>query len=222
MAQLKVKNRNLEESAKYLRAAGIVPAVVYHKGRQGVNLSINSIQLSKLYEEAGESSLVDLMFEDGSVKKVLIHEVQRDPVKDKIIHIDFYEVDLKEKLTAAVKLEFIGEAPIVKTSGGVVVKHIDEVEIECLPTDLLHEIKVDLSVLDSFTSVIYVKDLAVPPVVKILNDPEEIVVNVAEPKEEEAEEAAAAAAIPAEGEAAAGTETPSEQTAGAEEKKEGK
>jgi len=222
MAQLKVKNRNQEESAKYLRAAGIVPAVVYHKGRQGVNLSINSIQLSKLYEEAGESSLVDLMFEDGSVKKVLIHEVQRDPVKDKIIHIDFYEVDLKEKLTAAVKLEFIGEAPIVKTSGGVVVKHIDEVEIECLPTDLLHEIKVDLSVLDSFTSVIYVKDLAVPPVVKILNDPEEIVVNVAEPKEEEAEEAAAAAAIPAEGEAAAGTETPSEQTAGAEEKKEGK
>ncbi|PIT93450.1 50S ribosomal protein L25 [Candidatus Falkowbacteria bacterium CG10_big_fil_rev_8_21_14_0_10_43_11] len=202
MTQLKAKTRTKELSANDLRREGAVPAVAYCKGNPALSLAVNGLQLEKLYEEAGESSLVDLVLDDGQSKKVLIHDIQRDPMKSKIIHADFYEVDLKEKLTAAVEIELTGEAPIVKSEGGVIIKRLNEVEIECLPGDLLHKIEVDISVLNSFDSAIHVKDLRVPAAVKILNDAEEIVVNVSEPKEEEVEAPVAEAAVPVEGEAA--------------------
>ncbi|MFA6551523.1 MAG: 50S ribosomal protein L25 [Patescibacteria group bacterium] len=201
MTQLKAKTRTKELSANDLRREGEVPAVVYCKGNPASSLSVNSLQLEKLYEEAGESSLVDLILDDGKSKKVLIHDIQRDPLKSKIIHADFYEVDLKEKLTATVEIELVGEAPIVKNEGGVVIKHLNEVEIECLPGDLLPKIEVDISGLDSFDSTIHIKDLRIPTAVKILNDAEDIVVNVSEPKAEVeapvAEAAVEGAAAPA-------------------------
>jgi large subunit ribosomal protein L25 len=216
MTQLKAKTRTKELSANDLRREGAVPAVVYCKGDPALSLSVNSLQLEKLYEEAGESSLVDLIFDDGKSKKVLIHDIQREPLKGNIIHADFYEVDLKEKLTATVEIELTGEAPVVKNEGGVIIKHLNEVEIECLPGDLLPKIEVDISGLDSFDSAIHIKDLRVPAAVKILNDAGDIVVNVSKPKEEEVATPAAEAATPVEGEAAA----PASEGDKAEEKKE--
>ncbi|OGF18734.1 hypothetical protein A3G56_03155 [Candidatus Falkowbacteria bacterium RIFCSPLOWO2_12_FULL_45_10] len=225
MTQLKAATRAKETSVNKLRADGFIPAIIYSKGRPAASLTINYIQFEKLYAQAGESSLVDLILDEGQNKKVLIHDVQREPVKDKIIHVDFYEADLKQKLTAAVELEFSGEAPIIKSENGIIIKHLSEVEIECLPGDLLNKIAVDLSSLDSFDGAIYVKDLRVPEAVTILNDPAEMVVNVAKPKEEE--EAPVEAAVPAEGETQAaagaeGKEQPAEEAKPAEGKKEDK
>lgn len=224
MTQIKATIRTKEKSANKLRTIGLVPAVVYSKGQPAASLAVNYIQLEKLYEQAGESSLIDLVLDNGQSKKVLIHDVQREPLKGKIIHADFYEVDLKEKLTAPVEIELVGEAPIVKSDGGVIIKHLNEVQIECLPGDLLSKIEVDISGLDSFDKAIHVKDLPVPANVKILDAPEEVVVNVSKPK---AEEAPAEATAPAEGEVpvaagAEGKEQPAAETKPAEGKKEEK
>ncbi len=220
MTQLKVTSRTKDQPVNKLRAAGLVPAVVYSKGQPATSLTVNYIQLEKLYKQVGESSLIDLVFDNSQIKKVLIHDVQREPLKGGIIHVDFYEADLTQKLTAAVELEFSGEAPIVKNEGGVIIKHLNEVDIECLPGDLLNKIVVDLSKLDSFDGAIHVKDLQIPAAVKILNSPEDMVANVTKPKEEEA---APVETAPTEGDAqaAAGAEG-KEQPAGEGEKAGGK
>lgn len=182
MTKLKVKIRKDSINASKLRRENLIPAIVYSKGKPGANLAVNYIQFAKLYDEVGESSLVDLIFEDGKTKKVLVHDVQYEPVSDKILHVDFYEVDLAKKVTAPVELEFVGEAPVVKNEGGVVIKHLDEIEIECLPTDLIKKFKVDISGLTDFSSAIYVKDLQISDKVTILNNPDDVVVNVSEPR----------------------------------------
>src|SRR3989338_5595561 len=100
MTELKVKNRDEKSSAKKIRRQGMVPAIVYSQGRPGLNLAVDFISFNKIYEDAGESSLVDLTFDDGKSKKVLIHDIQHEPVSNKILHVDFYEVDLNKKVTA--------------------------------------------------------------------------------------------------------------------------
>jgi len=200
MTELKAKTREIKDNANKVRKEGLIPAVVYSKGEKADNLSINYIQFEKVYEHAGESSLVDLVMDDGQTKKVLIHEIQREPVRNKILHIDFYEVDLKKKVTAPVEIELVGEAPIVKSEGGIVIKHLDEIEIECLPMDLIKDYKVDISGLDSFDSAIHVKDLKISDKITILNDMEEVVVNISEPRKEEETPVAEAAAESGEGE----------------------
>ncbi|MFA5318172.1 MAG: 50S ribosomal protein L25 [Patescibacteria group bacterium] len=201
MTELKAKTREIKDNINKIRREGLIPAVVYSKGEKADNLSINYIQFEKVYEHAGESSLIDLVMEGGQAKKVLIHEIQREPVRNKFLHVDFYEVDLKKKVTAPVEIELVGEAPIVKSEGGIVIKHLDEIEIECLPMDLIKDYKVDISGLDSFDSAIHVKDLKISDKITILDDPDEVVVNVSEPRKEEeapvavAEEAAEGAEV---------------------------
>ncbi|OGF40958.1 hypothetical protein A2477_02520, partial [Candidatus Falkowbacteria bacterium RIFOXYC2_FULL_47_12] len=200
------------------------PAIVYSKGEKGINLSVPALAFEKVFAAAGESSLVDLVFDDGTTKKVLIHEMQNDPLKNKVTHVDFYEVDLTKKVTTNVELEFVGEAPVVKNSGGIVIKHLDEIEIECLPGDLIKEFKIDISGLTDFSSVIHVKDLKISEKITILNEPDDVVVNVSEPRavEEETpapvegtvEGAAAAAGEKKDGEAAAGEAKPAESKGG--------
>ena len=185
MTELKAKIRQTKDNITNIRKEGYIPAIVYNKGKKGKNLAINYIQFEKVYKEAGESSLVDLILDDNETKKVLIHDIQFEPVKNKILHVDFYEIDLKKKVTAPLVIELTGEAPIVKSEGGIVIKHLDELEIECLPTDLIKEYKVDISGLTEFSSAIHVKDLKISDKIIILNDLEDVVVNVSEPRKEE-------------------------------------
>jgi len=185
MIELKAKTRETKENITKIRQDGFIPAVVYSKGEKAENLAMNYIQFEKVFKEAGESSLVDLVIEGGQSKKVLIQDIQREPVRSKILHVDFYEVDLKKKVTAPLVIELTGEAPIVKSEGGIVIKHLDEIEIECLPTDLIKEYKVDISGLTEFSSAIHVKDLKISDTITILNDLDEVVVNVSEPRKEE-------------------------------------
>ncbi len=185
MTELKAKTRETKDNVTNIRESGYIPAVVYSKGKTGNNLSINYIQFEKVYKEAGESSLVDLILDDNTTKKVLIQDVQSEPVKNKILHVDFYEVDLKKKVTAPLVIELTGEAPIVKSDGGIVIQHLDELEIECLPTDLIKEYKIDISTLTEFSSAIHVKDLQISDKITILNDLDDVVVNVSEPRKEE-------------------------------------
>lgn len=187
MLSLTAKIRKISgKKTKNLRKEEILPAVLYGPKTKTLSLEVGYKDFEKIYQESGESSLISLEVE-GKKIPVLIHEIQRDPLTDKIIHVDFYQVPLKEKITARVPLVFEGEAPAVKELGGTLVKIIHELEVKAKPEDLPKEIKVDLSVLKTFEDAILIKDLRVSEGVEILKNPEEIVAEVNPPEKVEEE-----------------------------------
>jgi large subunit ribosomal protein L25 len=167
-----------------LRGKGFIPAVVYGPGHKPVSIQVSYGDFKKAFEEAGESTLIKLKVDDH-IKNVLIHDVSIDPIDDTFIHVDFYQVIMDKIIKTHVPLIFDGEAPAVKGLDGVLIKNLTELEIEALPKDLPHEIKVDISSLDSFDKHIRVKDLQIPAGVKVLSESEELVVSVIPPRSEE-------------------------------------
>jgi large subunit ribosomal protein L25 len=186
--QLKAAARDLRATnPQKLRRDGLLPAVLYGHKVQNASLTVNAREFDKVFKKAGESTIIDLETEDGKTHPVLIHEVQIHYLTSLPTHVDFYQVSMTEKLKAKVVLEFIGESPAVKTMGGVLVKTLNEVEVECLPTDLPHNIIVSIEGLKTLTDSIHVKDLNVPAKVKVLNPSDEMVAKIQPPRDVEAE-----------------------------------
>lgn len=183
---LEAKLRKISgKKVKILRRSGIIPAVLYGpKIKEPQSLEIDYEKFSKTYQEAGESSIIKLKI-DKEEKNILIREIQKDPLSGKFLHVDFYEVPMTEKIKLSVPLEFVGDSEAVKGLGGVLVKNIMEVEIEALPKDLPHDLKVNLSKLNTFEDNIKIKDIEVPGGVKIIANFEEIVASVIPPRAEE-------------------------------------
>lgn len=198
MLALKVEKRKiLGRKVKKLRKEGILPANVYGKKIKSLAIEVPASDFDKIYKEAGETKVVELLL--GSEKRpALIHSVQKDPVTDSRIHVDFLQVDLKEKVTAQVPIELFGESSAEKEGRGIVVQQLDEVEVEALPGDLPDKFEIDLAPLVNKNDTIYVKDIKVDPKkVSIKNEPDQIVVKIEQAKEEE--EATAVEAVPEEG-----------------------
>ncbi|MFA4991166.1 MAG: 50S ribosomal protein L25 [Candidatus Omnitrophota bacterium] len=185
---------------KRIRVAGLVPAIVYRKGQETVLLKIDSKKLSRaLHTDAGENVIIKLTVEGAKKQKeriVVIKEVQRDPVKDYLVHVDFNEISLTETLKVKVPITIKGDAPGVKQEGGVLQQILWEVEVECLPTNIPEKIEVDVSGL-KMGDAILLKEVRPSEGVKLFGDFEGLVVSVEHPKT--VEEAIAAPA--AEGEA---------------------
>lgn len=201
--------KELGKKVKSLRKMGVLPAVLYGHKIKNLNLELDLKEFEKIYKKAGESSLIKLevknqkskteLPKEAKVKKrtessspvdeflVLIHDIQFDHLTQKLIHIDFYQPELKEEVEVTVPLIFEGEAPAVKDLGGTLVKNISEVEVKALPQNLPHEIKVDIGNLKTFEDNILIKDLIVLKEVKILKGPEEIVAKVTQPEKVEEE-----------------------------------
>jgi large subunit ribosomal protein L25 len=189
MITLKAKARKeFGKKTKTIRKADKIPAVVYGPGVKNVSIEIDYKDFQKTFKAAGESSLFELDVEGEKEKRpVLIHEIQRDHVTDKFIHIDFFQASLKEEVEATVPLVFFGVALAEKDLGGTLVKNITEVEVKALPQNLPHEIKVSIESLKTFQDHILIKDLILPENVKVLKKPEEIIASVAEQEKIEEE-----------------------------------
>ena len=203
-------------SPKALRKTGRIPAVAYGKGEEPVALTVALNDFQKVYKAAGETTIINLQMAGSPAKMVLIKDLQLSPDKDEYLHIDFYRIKVGEKLRVAVPLKFENESPAVKDFGGIVVTNKNEVEVECLPQDLPHEILVDLGGLKNIDDAIFVKDLQVGPGVEILDNLEESVAVVTPPAAEEVEpvvtEAEAVAAVEATGEKPETEETTETET----------
>lgn len=189
MFELKAKIRKeLGGKAKALRKKGILPGVLYGHKIKTIPLNVDYQDFARVFEKVGESTLLDLNIGQEK-KKVLIHAFQKDPVSDKFIHVDFYQVRMDETIKAEVALKFIGFSPAVEDKAGVLVKNIEAIEIEALPKDLPHEIEIDLGKLKTFEDNIYIEDLKVPTGVKILMEPRTVIASVVQPRtKEEVEE----------------------------------
>lgn len=188
---------------KHLRVEGKIPGNVYGKGVKSTAVEVPQKEFMNLYQVVGETGLVDLHI--GSDKRpVLIHNVQFHPLNSAPLHIDFYQVNLKQKVAANVPIEIVGEAQAVKDKAGVLLQLIGELHVEALPADLPDRISVEVTPLKAIDEVIKVKDLKVSDKVKILTNFDTDVVKIApliskeaEKMAEEAQAAAAAAAATA-------------------------
>jgi len=167
---------------KILREKGKIPAVFYGPKSGSVSVVVSLPEFMKVWHEAGESSVISL-HGLGDDQDALIHDVQIHPVTETPEHIDFYIIEKGKKLTVSVPIEFEGEADVEKENG-IVIKVLHEIEIEALPKDIPHEIKVDLSTLKTLEDQILVKDLKFGEGVETTLEGDEVVVAVTEAKDE--------------------------------------
>ena len=181
-----------------LRAQGMVPAVIYgHSG--STSLTINEKEFKSLLVAKGKSAaLVSVDIDGGNTFLADIVDIQRDPITDKFIHVDFHEVVQTEKMTTVVPLDFIGESVGVKISGGILDIARHEVNVRCLPANLPAIIKVDISGLD-IGNIVHLSDIVVPDGVEVIGDPTTPVVSCKLVEEETAQSAEAATETTEEG-----------------------
>lgn len=184
---LKIQKRKIfGRKVKNLRKQGFLPGNIYGKKIKSQAVKINKKDFLNIFKQAGETGLVQLILaEKKTPYTVLIHNPQIHPVSGEILHVDFRQVDLTEKVQVAIPVELKGEAPAVN-KGGVLVHLINEVEVEALPTDLPDKFEVDVSHLEEIGQSISIKDLKIDKKkAKILIDENQLVVNIEEPKKEE-------------------------------------
>ncbi|SIS62173.1 50S ribosomal protein L25/general stress protein Ctc [Salimicrobium flavidum] len=184
------KRDNLQTSnTKEIRQRGDVPGVVYGKEKDPVTLSVNSIELLKTVRDNGKNAIISLDVEGGDTLNVMLHEHQIDPLKDELIHADFYAVNMKEDVDVEVSIHTEGEAEGVR-EGGVLQQPLYELAIRAKPGEIPEEIKVDVSELQIGDSIM-VSDLKEGRNYEILEDENATIVSVTPPEEmpEEPEEA---------------------------------
>lgn len=183
--EIKAEKREiLGKKVAVLRKDGFIPAELYGHGIPNMHLSIESKAFEKLFKNAGENTVVNVMV-SGSSHPVLIYDVQHDPVSGGIKAVDFYKVNMDEEIVTMVPLKFVGESKVVKEGLGIIVKAMDEIEIEALPGDIPSSITVDVGLLVSMGQSIYVKDLLTTGKFKFTVEPETVVVSVSEKAAEE-------------------------------------
>ncbi len=168
-----------------LRNAGAVPAVVYGAGIEPQNVSVDRIQFVKTYQEAGESSIVELKIDGKNPLHVLIQDYQIDPLRNEFTHIDFRSIDMTKEIETEVELEYVGEALAVKALGGTFIASMEKVAIRALPAKLVRSIQVDISKLATFDDAIHVSDIQAPEGIVIIEDGDVTIAAVEAPRSEE-------------------------------------
>lgn len=225
--KVKVEKRKvLGRKVGVLRRDGILPANIYGKKVSSLSIQLPLKEFQQVFEKAGETGLIDLQL-DSETRPVLVSNIQYHPVTGIPLHVDFRQVDLKEKIEAQVPVELTGEAPAEKSGVGVLVQQLNEITVEALPTDLPEKLIVDVSKLENIDEAILVSDLVIDKEkVEIKAEPEQIVAKIEPPTKEEevappapaeGEEAVEGEAAPVEGEE---VPTSAEAPAGKAEEKE--
>ena len=215
--QLKASTRDLlGKRTRRLHGQGKLAAVVYGHNTRPTPLVLDRLEFQKVFLKSGRTHLVDLVVDAGRIEKVLVREIQTHPRRLGPIHVDFYQVNLEEKITVEVPLHLVGESAAVKRGDADVLQPIHTVRVECLPSDIPEAFEVDLTPLEEIEAEFRISDLRVPKGVTVLVDPDELVVKIVHKREMKVEEEvpAAEAAVVGEGEVAAeGEEAAAEEGA---------
>ncbi len=210
--QLKATPRQpLGKRSRRLMREGKLPAIVYGHNTEATPVTLDRIEFQKVFVKSGRTHLVDLVLDGSRTEKVLIREIQTHPRRQGPIHVDFYQVNLQEKIEVEVPVHVVGESAPVKQGDGDVLQPMHSIRVECLPTEIPEDFEVDITSLDEIGAELRVSAIKVRAGVTVLDDPEELVVKIVPKREMKVEEEipAAEAAVPAEGEAAEG-EAPAE------------
>jgi large subunit ribosomal protein L25 len=214
--QLKASTRQLlGKRSRRLYREGKLAAVVYGHNAQPTPLELDRLEFQRVFVKSGRTKLVDLVLDGGKTEKVLVREIQTHPRRLGPIHVDFYQVNLEEKIEVEVPIHLVGESAAVKSGDADVLQPLHALRVECLPSDIPSSFEVDITPLAEIEAELRVSDISVPKGVTVLDDPEELVVKIVHKRELKVEEEvpAAEAAVLAEGEVAAEGEAPAEEEA---------
>lgn len=180
---LNAETRSTEGKISEVRAAKMIPAVVYGKSQEPISIKINYSEFLKLFRVSGESHIINLKVGKKSID-VLVHDLQRHPVSGDFRHIDFFAITKGQAVTTHIHFNFIGESAAVK-EGAILDEHLKEIEVKCLPTDLVDSFDVDLSKLVEMGDHIKVSDLALGDKFEVLTNADGVVVSATIPKKVE-------------------------------------
>ncbi|HEV2029227.1 MAG TPA: 50S ribosomal protein L25 [Candidatus Dormibacteraeota bacterium] len=214
--QLKASTRELlGKRSRRLYGQGKLAAVVYGHNTKPTPLTLERLEFQKVFVKSGRTHLVDLVVDGERTEKVLVREIQTHPRRLGPIHVDFYQVNLEEKITVEVPIHLVGESAAVKRGDADILQPLHSLRVECLPSDIPEAFEVDLTSLEEIESELRISDITLPKGVTVLIDPEELVVKIIKKREMKVEEEAPAveAAIGVEGEAAAEGEAGAEEAA---------
>jgi large subunit ribosomal protein L25 len=203
-----------------LRRQGLVPGVVYGHSVKPITVEIPSKDFAKMFHRAGRSHLLQLNVQgEGTARPVLIKELQINPRTAEPVHVDFFQVNLLEKLTVQVPVVLVGEAPATKFNAGELLHLIHQLEVSCLPNAIPGEIDIDISGLAEIDDAVRISEIQLPEGVELAAalDPEEVIAKIAAPRVQEEEEVVAVegeegAEEPAEGEETAESDSTSEDS----------
>ncbi len=180
------------KQVRRLRREGWIPAVLYGPDAKSRPLQVPAAEAEEVIDQAGTSHLITLSISgESSPLQVLIRGLQRDPIRRNLLHVDFYRVEMDKPITMEIPIVLVGSSPVLDRREGILLQGKQTLEIECLPRDLIEAVEVDLSTLTEVDQQITVGDLVLPPTIRVLDDPDEMVVRVtpleaAEEVEEEA------------------------------------
>jgi large subunit ribosomal protein L25 len=192
---LKAEKRDVVgKQVRAKRREGKLPAVIYGRHTEPISVFLDAHSASLALGRITSSSLVTIDL-DGREYPALVREKQRDFIKNRLLHVDFLAVSLDEKLRARVSIHYVGVSAAVKDYSAVLVKNLEQLQVECLPADLPERIDVDISVLAKIGDGIRIKDVKVSDKVRLLDDPETMVAVATMPKVEEEAPAAAAEGV---------------------------
>jgi large subunit ribosomal protein L25 len=186
---IKAEKRTKLGKLASLRKEGFMPAVFYGHKKEATPIQIKKIDFVKAWKNAGESTIIKLTMPEGELE-ALIHDVDLDPLTDEPRHADFYVFEKGHKVEIAVPLEFIGISPAVKDLGGSLMKILHEIKVKAEPSNLPHQIEVDISSITELEGQILAGDIKLPKGVELMEHEEEVIVTVATPKAEKVEEEA--------------------------------
>jgi large subunit ribosomal protein L25 len=183
IVEAKLREGADKNAARRLRATGQIPGVLYGAGKKPHAISVDPKVIGRILgSDSGHNTIFDINL-DGEKAKAMVVDWQVDPIKGHLLHVDLKRIAMDKTLRVTVPIEIVGEAPGVKTEGGILDVVLREVEVECLPSDIPSHIKVDVSSL-TFGVNIRVADLKHDGKVKLLNDPNVTVVHITHVKEE--------------------------------------
>ena len=188
--ELRAESRDVfGKKTKRLRRSGLIPATLYGPRTEPVSLQVRERDLRSVLDRAGTHQLISLRIDQADRPRMtLAREIQRDVITHSLLHVDLYEVVMTERITAETPLTLVGEAPAVAMKAGLLVRGLDSVQVQCLPSELPEYIDVDVRVLEEKDQAILVKDLVVDEAIEILTNPEEVIVKVLPIKEMVVEE----------------------------------
>jgi len=178
--ELKLTKRDiLGKKVRFLRRRGITPTHLFGHGIESMALQADTAKLEKLLAQAGKAKLIKLKLDkEKTSRPVLLREFQRDPIRGELLHVDFYQVKSKEKVTVEVPIVLVGEAPVLESKDNTLFQELDTLTIECLPAKIPTNIELDISTLTEPEQMIRVKDIKLGRGITIVNDPEVVAVRI--------------------------------------------
>jgi len=181
-AELTVNSREvLGKKVKVLRRQGVTPANIFGRGVESTAIQVSTDELRHVLKSAGRNEIVYLKLAGDEPRPTFVKHVQHHPIADNILHVDFLQISLKERVRIDVPVHIIGLAPAVDRYGGILTLGLDHITVEALPTDVPSAVEADVSSLEEVDSAFHVGDLQIPEGVMLLTDPEQVVAKVSPP-----------------------------------------